>query len=154
MLYTKKVMEHFRNPHNFGKMKDADAKGRVGNMVCGDVMDLYIKVGKREDGKEFIKDIKFETFGCATAIASSSMITDLAKGKTLEEALEMTNENVVEALGGLPPLKVHCSVLSVKALHEAIYNFYKKNNRPISKKLEAIHQAVLRENAECHVDFD
>lgn len=120
-MYSKKVMEHFKNPHNVGEIKDADGVGKVGNPTCGDVMHVYIKV---KDGK--IKDIKFKTMGCAAAIATSSMVTDLAKGKTLEDARKLTNKDVAEALDGLPPVKMHCSNLAADALREAIDDYENK----------------------------
>jgi nitrogen fixation NifU-like protein len=122
-MYTKKVIEHFTNPHNYGKIKSADGVGKVGNPVCGDVMKVYIKVDKKKDT---IKNIKFETLGCAAAIATSSMITDLAKGKTLEEAMKITNKDVAKSLEGLPPMKMHCSNLAADALRNAIEDY--KNN--------------------------
>ncbi len=121
-LYTKKVMDTFKNPHNYGQIKNADGIGIVGNPVCGDVMKLYIKVGKGQ----IIKDIKFETFGCVAAISTSSIITDLVKGKKINEALKITKDNIVKSLGGLPKIKYHCSVLAVDALHEAIKNYNAK----------------------------
>lgn len=121
-LYTEKVLKTFKNPHNYGKIKNASGIGKVGNIVCGDVMWLYIKVKD-----EIIKDIKFETFGCVAAISTSSIITDLVKGKTIKEALKVTKDNVIESLGGLPKIKYHCSVLAVDALVEAIYDYYKRN---------------------------
>lgn len=121
MDYTKKVMELFRNPHNVGVLEDADGIGKVGNPVCGDLMHVYIKV---RDNK--IADVKFKTFGCVAAIATSSMITDLAKGKTLEEAKKLTNNDVVKNLGGLPPIKMHCSNLAASALKKAIEDYEKK----------------------------
>lgn len=121
MQYTKKVLEHFKDPHNQGEIPDADAVGKVGNPVCGDVMKIYIKI---KDNK--IDDIKFETLGCAAAIAVTSSLTDMAKGKTLDEALKITKDDIVQNLGGLPPVKIHCSMLGVEALHEAINN-YKSN---------------------------
>ena len=121
-MYSKKVMEHFRNPHNMGEIKDADGIGTVGNPVCGDLMTIYIKV---KDNK--IEDIKFKTFGCAAAIATSSMITDLAEGKTIEEALKITRDSVADSLDGLPPIKMHCSNLAADALHEAIKDYKKKH---------------------------
>ena len=124
--YSKKVMEHFKKPHNFGEMKNPDGIGKVGNPVCGDVMWLYIKVSKNKKGEEIIKDVKFQTFGCVAAIAVSSMITDLIKRKTIKYASSLTKNNVVEALGGLPQIKVHCSVLAIDALHEAIKDYKKK----------------------------
>ena len=120
-MYSKKVLEHFKNPHNVGKIENADGVGTVGNRACGDVMKLYIKV---EDNK--IVDIKFETMGCAAAIATSSIITDLAKGKTIEEALKITKDNIVEELEGLPPVKVHCSLLAIDALRAAIKDYQEK----------------------------
>lgn len=122
-LYTPKVMETFKNPHNYGKIKNASGIGKVGNIVCGDVMWLYIKVDKNKKGEEIIKDIKFETFGCVAAISTSSIITDMVKGKTIKEALKVTKDNVVKALGGLPKIKYHCSVLAVDALGEAIKDY-------------------------------
>ena len=133
-MYSEKVMELFKNPHNMGKLDDADGIGKVGNVICGDVMYIYIKVA---EGK--ITDIKFETFGCAAAIATSSMITDLAKGKTLEEALKIGRQDVSSALDNLPPIKEHCSNLAAEALHEAIYDYLKKNNKPIPDELKKEH---------------
>jgi len=121
-LYTPKVMETFKNPHNYGRIKNADGVGKVGNPVCGDVMVLYINVGKGET----IKDIKFETFGCVAAISTSSIITDLVKGKTIKEALRISKDDIVKSLGGLPKIKYHCSVLAVDALKEAIKDYNAK----------------------------
>lgn len=123
MQYSEKVMKHFQNPHNMGELEDADAVGKVGNPKCGDVMWIYIKVGKNEKGEEILTDIKFKTFGCVSAIATSSMITDLALGKTLDEALVITRKNVSDSLGGLPPVKEHCSNLAADALHDAIIKY-------------------------------
>ena len=120
-MYTEKVMEHFKNPRNVGEIPDADGVGTVGNPVCGDLMTIYIKV---KDNR--LTDIKFKTFGCGSAIATSSMITELAKGKTLEEAMKITRANVADSLGGLPPIKMHCSNLAADALHAAIEDYYKK----------------------------
>ncbi|GFN36016.1 Fe-S cluster assembly scaffold protein NifU [Tepidimicrobium xylanilyticum] len=122
-MYSEKVMEHFRNPRNVGEIKDADGVGIVGNPRCGDIMKMYLKI---EDG--IIKDVKFKTFGCGSAIASSSMATELIKGKTIEEAMEVTNKSVVEALDGLPPIKMHCSVLAEQAIKAALLDYSKKNN--------------------------
>ncbi len=126
--YTKKVLEHFTKPHNQGKIKNADGVGTVGNPKCGDIMRLYIKVKKDKQGNEIIKDVKFETLGCGAAISTSSMATDLAKGKTVDEALAITNKLVAEELGGLPTAKMHCSNLAADALHAAIKNYKSKNN--------------------------
>jgi len=117
-MYSDKVMEYFKNPRNVGKMENPSGTGHVGNPVCGDIMELYIKV---EDG--VITDAKFRTFGCGAAIASSSMLTELIKGKTIEEAEKISNDMVVEALGGLPAVKVHCSVLAEDALRKAIEDY-------------------------------
>jgi len=125
-LYTKKVMEHFKKPHNFGEIKNPDGVGQVGNPVCGDVMKLYIKVEKNKKGEEIIKDIKFLTYGCVAAISTSSIITDLVKGKTIKEASRVTKDNIVESLGGLPKIKYHCSILAVDALKEAIRDYNEK----------------------------
>ncbi|PVX23562.1 MAG: Fe-S cluster assembly scaffold protein NifU [Candidatus Bathyarchaeum sp.] len=120
-MYSEKVMDHFSNPRNVGEIKDADGVGTVGNPVCGDLMTMYIKV---KDNK--LTDVKFKTFGCGAAIATSSMTTELAKGKTIEEAMKITRANVAESLGGLPPIKMHCSNLAADALHEAIKDYQKK----------------------------
>jgi nitrogen fixation NifU-like protein len=127
--YSKEVKKNFMNPKNLGEIKDADGIGKVGNPTCGDVMWLYIKVGKDKKGKETITDIKFKTFGCAAAIATSSMITQLAKGKTLEEAEKITRNDVATSLKGLPPIKMHCSNLSSEALRAAIKNYRDKQNK-------------------------
>jgi len=121
-VYSTKVMEHFRNPHNVGYIEDADGVGKVGNPVCGDIMELTIRV---ENG--VITDAKFRTFGCGAAIATSSMVTDLVKGKTIAEALQISNRAVAEALGGLPSIKMHCSVLAEQALRSAIQDYYSRH---------------------------
>lgn len=144
-IYTKKVIDTFKHPHNYGKIKDADGIGKVGNIVCGDVMWLYINVAKDKKGQDFIKDIKFETFGCVAAISTSSMITDLAKGKTIKDALKITKDNIVESLGGLPKIKFHCSILAIDALIEAIYDYLAKNKKPISLELEKRHQIIKKD---------
>lgn len=123
-MYTEKVMDHFTNPRNVGEISDADGIGEVGNAKCGDIMRIYLKV---EDN--IITDVKFKTFGCGAAIATSSMVTEMVKGKTLEEALEISNQAVAEALGGLPPVKMHCSNLAADALHEAIKNYIEKKGQ-------------------------
>ena len=125
--YSEKVMEHFRNPRNVGEIPDADGIGNVGNPVCGDIMRLYIKVDKNE----VITDAKFKTFGCGAAIATSSMVTEIVKGKTIEEALKISNRAVAEALGGLPKIKMHCSVLAEEALRSALQNYYEKQGLPV-----------------------
>lgn len=122
MAYSETVMEHFKNPRNVGKLEDADGIGEVGNARCGDIMKVYIKV----DGG-IITDVKFNTYGCASAIATSSMATEMIKGKTVDEALTLTNKAVVEALHGLPAVKVHCSVLAEEAIKAAVADYFKKN---------------------------
>ncbi len=121
-MYSEKVMDHFSNPRNVGEIEDANAVGQVGNAKCGDIMKIYMDI---ED--DVIKDVKFKTFGCGAAIATSSMATEMVKGKTVKEALELTNKAVMEALDGLPPEKVHCSVLAEEAIHSAIDDYYKKS---------------------------
>ena len=135
--YSEKVMEHFKNPRNVGEIPDADGIGNVGNPVCGDIMRLYIKVDPRN---EVITDAKFKTFGCGAAIATSSMVTELVKGKTIDEALKISNHAVAEALGGLPKVKMHCSVLAEQALVGAINDYLKKHGKPvIAKKFKEEH---------------
>lgn len=144
-LYTEKVLETFKNPHNYGKIKNADGIGKVGNIQCGDVMWLYLKVAKNKKDEEIIKDIKFETFGCVAAISTSSTITDLAKGKTLKEALSITKDEIIKYLGGLPQVKYHCSILAIDALIEAIYDYYSKNNIDIPKDLQTKHDKIKKD---------
>lgn len=143
--YTEEVIKHFRNPHNMGRMENPDSVGRVGNPLCGDVLYVYIKIDRKQNDELFLKDVKFESFGCAAAIATGSMTTDLAKGKTLEQALKITKNDIADSLGGLPLVKRHCSMLASDALHEAIFQYYKKNNLPISKELEKTHERIIRE---------
>ncbi len=120
-MYSEKVMDHFSNPRNVGELADANAIGQVGNAKCGDIMKIYMKI---EDN--IIKDVSFKTFGCGAAVATSSMATEMVKGKTIEEALQLTNKAVMEALDGLPPAKVHCSVLAEEAINAAILDYYKR----------------------------
>ena len=145
-MYTNKVLQHFKKPKNMGALKNPDAVGQVGNVVCGDLMKLYIKVGKNKSGQEIIKDIKFETYGCVAAIATSSVLTELAKGKTLNEAMKIENKNVVDALDNLPAIKIHCSVLAADALAEAIYNYLTKNNKPVPPELAKKHEQIIKHN--------
>lgn len=123
-MYSDKVLDHFKNPRNVGEIDNPDGEGSVGNPVCGDMMTIYLKI---KDDR--IEDIKFKTFGCGAAIATTSMTTELAKGKTLDEALEITREKVAEALDGLPPVKMHCSNLAADALHDAIKDYLKKKGK-------------------------
>lgn len=143
MQYSEKVMEHFQNPRNVGEIEDASGVGEVGNAKCGDIMKIYLKV---EDN--IIKDVKFKTFGCGSAIASSSMATELIKGKTIEEAWSLTNKAVAEALDGLPPVKMHCSVLAEEAIHKAI------NDYRISQGLEPWETKNHSEHIHDHVHGD
>jgi len=129
-MYSDKVMEHFQNPRNVGEIEDADGIGTVGNPVCGDLMTIYIKV--KDD---VIEDIKFKTFGCGAAIATSSMVTEMAMGKTLEEAMKITRNDVAENLEGLPPVKMHCSNLAADALHAAIDNYREKKGEKVEKHI-------------------
>ena len=122
MLYSEKVMDHFRNPRNVGEIENADGVGEVGNAKCGDIMKMYLKI---DDG--IISDVKFETFGCGSAIATSSIATEMIKGKPVDEALQLTNKAVVEALDGLPAHKIHCSVLAEEAVKAAVKDYYDKN---------------------------
>jgi nitrogen fixation NifU-like protein len=123
MLYSEKVMDHFTNPRNVGIIENADGVGEVGNAKCGDIMKIYLKIEN-----DIIVDVKFETFGCGSAIASSSMATEMIKGKPISDALKLTNKAVAEALDGLPPHKMHCSVLAEEAIKEALKDYYERNN--------------------------
>ena len=127
-LYTDTVMDHFMHPRNVGEIPNADGVGEVGNAKCGDIMKMYLKINDN-----VIEDVKFETFGCGSAIASSSMATELIKGKTIDEALAVTNKQVVDALGGLPAHKLHCSVLAEESIKSAVKNYYDRNNIPYDK---------------------
>ena len=128
-LYSEKVMDHFRNPRNVGVIEDANAIGEVGNAKCGDIMKMYLKIEN-----DIVEDVKFETFGCGSAIASSSMATELIKGKPVSEAMNLTNKAVTEALDGLPAYKLHCSVLAEQAVRAAVIDYYEKNNIPYDKE--------------------
>lgn len=130
MLYSEKVMDHFEHPRNVGVIENADGVGEVGNPVCGDIMKMYLRIDD-----DVITDCKFKTFGCGSAIATSSMTTELIKGKTIQEALELSNKAVVEALDGLPARKIHCSVLAEEAVKAALLDYYKKNDRELPPEL-------------------
>ena len=142
MLYSEKVMDHFTHPRNLGKMDDADGVGEVGNAKCGDIMKIYIKVEN-----DVITDVKFNTFGCGSAIASSSMATEMIKGKPISEALELSNKAVVEALDGLPAHKLHCSVLAEEAVRAAVKDYYDRNGIPYDKEKFAENCAACHEGA-------
>ena len=131
MAYSEKVMDHFANPRNVGKIENADGVGEVGNAKCGDIMKMYLKIEN-----DVITDVKFNTFGCGAAIATSSMATELIKGKTIDEALKLTNQAVVEALDGLPPVKLHCSVLAEEAVKAALADYYTKKGLPVPAELQ------------------
>lgn len=134
MEYSEKVMEHFANPHNVGEIEDADGVGEIGNAKCGDIMKMYLKIEN-----DIIVDVKFKTYGCASAIATSSIATDLIKGQPISEALKLTNKAVVEALDGLPAVKIHCSVLAEQAIKAALADYYKRQGidpEPIVGKIE------------------
>jgi nitrogen fixation NifU-like protein len=143
MIYSEKVMDHFQNPRNVGTIEDADGVGKVGNPVCGDMMEFYIKV---KDNR--IDDVKFKTFGCGAAIAVSSMVSEMAKGKTLEEAMAITNDDVAEELDGLPKNKLHCSNLGADALHKAIEN-YREKDQPSKKEAEKKDEKKDEEECSC-----
>jgi nitrogen fixation NifU-like protein len=135
--YSEKVMDHFMNPRNVGEIPDASGIGNVGNPICGDVMRMYLKIENN-----IIVDAKFKTFGCGAAISTSSMVTEMVKGKTIEEALKISNKAVAEALGGLPPIKMHCSVLAEEALRSALKDYYKKQGKelPFEDKKHTHHE--------------
>jgi len=138
-MYTEKVMEHFQNPRNMGELENANGVGTVGNAKCGDIMRIYLEI----DENQIISDVKFKTFGCGAAVATSSMATELVKGKTVKEALKVTNKAVMEALDGLPPVKVHCSLLAEEAIHAALWDYAQKNNieiKGLEKPKSDIHE--------------
>lgn len=133
--YSEKVMDHFMNPRNVGEIENADGVGTVGNAKCGDIMRIYLDI----DDNQVVQDAKFKTFGCGAAVATSSMATELVKGKTVKEALEVTNKAVMEALDGLPPIKVHCSLLAEQAIHAALWDYAEKNNLVIEGLTPPVH---------------
>lgn len=144
-LYSKTIIEHFKKPRNVGKIKNPSGVGEAGNLLCGDLMKIYLKVGKNKEGEDFIEDIKFETLGCIVAIANTSLLTTLVKGKTIKEALKIKKEDLIKRLGQpLSPFKIHCSVLAVDALKEAIYDYYKKKGIKIPEELEKDHQRIVK----------
>ncbi|MEM5883182.1 MAG: iron-sulfur cluster assembly scaffold protein [Candidatus Aenigmatarchaeota archaeon] len=145
--YSKEILKHFKNPKNLGRMKNPDAIGEAGNILCGDVMRIYLKFKKDSKDKLRIFDIKGEVFGCVVALANTSMLTTMVKGKTVEEALKIDKEELIRKLGGrkkIPPIKIHCSILALDALHEAIYNYYKSKGLPIPKELEERHKLIQK----------
>lgn len=144
MNYSEKVMDHFTNPRNVGEIEDCSGCGTVGNAVCGDIMRIYLDI----DDNQVIQDAKFKTFGCGAAIATSSMATELIKGKTVQQALEVTNKAVMEALDGLPPVKIHCSLLAEEAIHAALWDYAKKNDIVIEGLEEPVSDISEHENIE------
>lgn len=144
-IYSPQTIAHFREPHNFGELKHPDGQGEAGNIICGDIMSLYIEVKKDKKGKEIITAVKFKTYGCAAAIATSSVITDLAKGKTIEEALLLSKKDIIDILHGLPPIKIHCSLLAIDALSEAIYQYLTSHKRAIPSDLAKRHEHIEKE---------
>jgi nitrogen fixation NifU-like protein len=143
MNYSKEVLDHFQNPRNVGEIKNADGVGKVGNIACGDVMWIYIKV-EEKNNKKIIKDIKFKTFGCVAALSTSSVLTEIVKGKSFEEALKVQKKDIVKKLGGLPDIKIHCSFLAIEALWEAIYDYLSNEKLEIPEKVKINHQKVLK----------
>ena len=147
MQYSEKVLDHFTHPRNVGEIEDANGVGEVGNAKCGDIMKIYLKVS--DDG--IIEDVKFKTFGCGAAVATSSMATELVKGKTIQEALQVTNKAVMEALDGLPPVKVHCSLLAEEAIHAALWDYAQKHHieiKGLKKPKSDIHEGEEAEEEE------
>lgn len=148
-IYSKEIIEHFKNPKNVGKIKKPSGRGESGNILCGDIMTLYLKIGENKKGEKIIKDIRFETLGCIVAIANTSLLTTLVKGKTIKEALSFKKEDLIKKLGQpLPPFKIHCSILAVDALKEAIYDYYLKNKLEIPEELEKEHQRIIKTKEE------
>jgi len=142
-MYSPEVMKHFQSQRNIGKIQNPDGFGQVGNPLCGDIMYLYLKIGKNKKGEEIIQDAKFETLGCVAAIATSSMVIDLAKGKTLKEAIKIDEKMLTKSLGGLPKIKLHCSLLAIEALAESIYDYLLKNKKEIPPSLQKKHDKHL-----------
>jgi len=148
-IYSKEIIKHFKNPKNVGKIKKPSGRGEAGNILCGDIMTLYLKIEKNEKGEKIIKDVKFETLGSVVAIANTSLLTTMVKGKKLEDALKIKKEDLIKRLGQpLPPFKIHCSLLAVDALKEAIYDYYLKNKLEIPEDLEKGHQRITKTKEE------
>ena len=142
MEYSEKVIEHYTNPRNVGKIENASGIGEVGNPVCGDIMKMYLKIEN-----DVITDVKFKTFGCGAAIASSSVSTEMIKGKTIDEALQLTNKDVINELGGLPPVKLHCSVLAEEAIRNAIADYFRKEGKMTEEQIT--EKCKLKKNGGC-----
>lgn len=155
-LYSKEVMKHFKHPQNVGKMKNPSAVGKVGNLRCGDIMYLYLKIKRDKKGREIIEDVKFETYGCTVAIANTSLLTTMVKGKTIEQAMKIKKEDLIKKFGSVPFVKIHCSMLAVDALSEAIYDYFKKSGRKITKELQEKHnkaEKIEKEIKEKHKEL-
>ncbi|MDX9798889.1 MAG: iron-sulfur cluster assembly scaffold protein [Bacteroidales bacterium] len=144
-MYTEKVMDHFMNPKNMGEIENPDGIGKAGNITCGDVMWLYLKIAKNKNNEDVIQDIKFKTLGCAAAIATSSILTELAKNKTIQDAIKINKQDVADALGGLPAIKIHCSLLATDALNEALFDYYTKNKIEIPEEMLERHKKIEKE---------
>jgi len=148
-LYSKEIIKHFKNPQNVGRIKNPSGQGQAGNILCGDIMTLYLKVGENKKKEKIIKDVKFKTLGCVVAIANTSLLTTMVKGKKLEDVLKIKKDDLIKRLGQpLPPIKIHCSILAADALKEAIYDYYLKNEIEISKDLEKEHQRITKTKEE------
>jgi nitrogen fixation NifU-like protein len=152
-LYSKKVIEYFKKPRNMGKMKNYDGLGKAQNPSCGDIIYFYIKVAKNRQGKEIIKKASFLTLGCPVAIANGSLLTTLVEGKTLEKAMKITKNDLLKKLGKIPPFKIHCSILAIDALSEAIYDYLSKNKKEIPKELKKRHERIEREKKEIEKQY-
>ena len=144
-MYSEKVMDHFQHPRNMGEIEDASGVGTVGNAKCGDIMRIYLDI---DDETHIIRDCKFKTFGCGAAVATSSMATEMVKGKTIEEAMQITNKAVMEALDGLPPVKVHCSLLAEEAIHAALWDYAEKNHITIEGLEKPVNDISEKEEGE------
>ena len=148
-IYSKEIIKHFKNPQNVGRIKNPSGAGEAGNIYCGDIMKLYLKIGKNKKGERIIEDVKFETLGCTVAIANTSLLTTMVKGKKLEDVLKIKKDDLIKRLGQpLPPFKIHCSVLAVDALQESIYDYYSKNKIKIPEDLEKEHQRIIKTKEE------
>ncbi|MCD6194939.1 iron-sulfur cluster assembly scaffold protein [bacterium] len=141
-FYSDKILKFLKKPKHIGKIKNADGKAQVGNPICGDVMYLYLKIKKTKKGEEIIKDIKVQTYGCVAAIATSSAIAEIAKGKTLKQAIKISTQDIIDQTGSLPLNKLHCSFLALDALSEAIYNYLEKSKKPIPRALQRKHLII------------
>ena len=148
-IYSKEIIKHFKNPKNVGKIKKPSGRGEAGNILCGAIMTLYLKIGENKKKEKIIKDVKFETLGCVVAVANTSLLTTMVKGKKLEDVLKIRKDDLIKRLGQpLPLFKIHCSVLAIDALKEAIYDYYLKNKLEISEDLEKEHQRITKTKEE------